>query len=305
MPGGGSTPYVLVDDRKGGKGGKKGLLRMILSIYTMVLCGLLFLTGILSLVTTHTYPFEAPLEYKTELGVKFHKPAANFTIRVFSAYLLAIAFLFLCVELKSTTILTAFAGMISPLGRGVIYLINGFLVFGLVGNWGICIGLLWMICGILHIVLGARSCRTFYEEGTVDTVAVTTSTHTVTQTCLSPFFDAHPLCFFALSHALVFWWFCLLCRQQQQRARSTRPRKRTSAAAAGRRSTQAMRTAPIARPQSEAQPAAHAHAPFAHKHQQREARTAQLTSTSKAQRKGTSTKTNLSHPTASSSQKKK
>ena len=197
MPG--ATPYVLVDDRKGGSSSKKGrLLRMILSIYTMVLCGLLFLTGILSLVTSHTYPYNSPLEYVAELGVKYNRAAANFTIRVFSAYLLGVAFLFLCVELKSTTILTAFAGMISPLGRGVIYLVTGFLVFGLVGNWGICIGILWMICGILHIVLGARSCRTFYEEGTVDTATVTTSTHTVTTTdkgLSRHFFPPAPRCF--------------------------------------------------------------------------------------------------------------
>ena len=180
MPG--ATPYVLVEERSvGGKQSKgKRIFRMALSIFTMVLCGLLFVHAILSLITTHTYPFSYPLEYGAKWGVDFRSASANFTIRVFSAYLLVISFLFLCVELKSTVVLTFFAGMISPLGRGIVYFINGLLVFGLVGNWGLVFGFFWMVCGVLHIALGARSCRTFYEEGTVDsgTTTVTSGLHT-------------------------------------------------------------------------------------------------------------------------------
>lgn len=176
MPG--ATPYVLVEERTvGGKQSKgKRIFRLALSISTMVLCGFLFIHAILSLIASHTYPFTHPLEYGAKWGVDFRQAAANFTIRVFSAYLLVISFLFLCVELKSTVVLTFAAGMISPLGRGIIYLINGLLVFGLVGNWGLVFGFLWMVCGVLHIAVGARSCRTFYEEGTVDN-GTTTVTH--------------------------------------------------------------------------------------------------------------------------------
>ena len=193
MPG--ATPYVLVEERSvGGKQSKgKRIFRLALSIFTMVLCGLLFVHAILSLIATHTHPFSYPLEYGAKWGVDFRSASANFTVRVFSAYLLVISFLFLCVELKSTVVLTFFAGMISPLGRGIVYFINGLLVFGLVGNWGLVFGFLWMVCGVLHIALGARSCRTFYEEGTVDTGSATVThglhphnaTHTLTKLTVS------------------------------------------------------------------------------------------------------------------------
>jgi len=168
MPG--ATPYVLVEDRSAGGTQSKGkrVFQLILTIVTLILSVLLFVHGVLSLIATHTNPYLEGISYEFSRGVGFYSHTANFTIRVFSAYLMIIALIFICVELKSTTVLTAIAGMISPLGRGVIYLITGFLVFGLVGNWGIFFGLLWMVCGILHIVLGARNCKNFYDEGSVD-----------------------------------------------------------------------------------------------------------------------------------------
>ena len=190
---------MLVEERSvGGKQSKgKRIFRMALSIFTMVLCGFLFIHGIMSLITTHTYPFSYPLEYGAKWGVDFRSASANFTIRVFSAYLLVISFLFLCVELKSTVVLTFFAGMISPLGRGIVYFINGLLVFGLVGNWGLVFGVLWMVCGVLHIALGARSCRTFYEEGTVDS-GTTTVTHGL------HFHPVSPVSSFVVTSCVVF-----------------------------------------------------------------------------------------------------
>jgi len=168
MPG--ATPYVLVEERSVGGNQSKGrrIFQMVLSIYTLILSALLFVHGILSLIATHSSPYTAGIEYEFSRGVGFYRHTANFTIRVFSAYLMIASLIFIAVELKSTTVLTAIAGMISPLGRGVVYLITGFLVFGLVGNWGIFFGVFWMICGILHIVLGARNCTNFYDEGTVD-----------------------------------------------------------------------------------------------------------------------------------------
>jgi len=169
MPG--ATPYVLVEERSVGGGSQskgKQIFRMILSIYTLVLSALLFADGILSLIASHSNPYTAGIEYYFPRGVGFYSHTANFTIRVFSAYLMIISLLFICVELKSTTILTAFAGMISPLGRGIIYFITGLCVFGLVGNWGIFFGVFWMICGLAHIIIGIPNCKNFYEEGSVD-----------------------------------------------------------------------------------------------------------------------------------------
>jgi len=169
MPG--ATPYVLVEERSAGgkQSGKRRLFQMILSIVTLILSGLLFVHGILSLITSHSSPYDNKgINYDWARGVGFYSYTANYTIRVFSAYLMIIALIFISVELKSTTVLTACAGMISPLGRGVIYLITGFLVFGLVGNWGICYGIMWMVCGVCHIILGARNCKNFYDEGSVD-----------------------------------------------------------------------------------------------------------------------------------------
>jgi len=141
---------------------------MILCIYALICSGLLFIQGILSLIASHTDPYDHGIEYKWTRGVDYHWHTANFTIRVFSAYMLIFAILFFAIELKSTTVLTAVAGMVSPLGRGVVYLITGFLVFGLAGNIGIILGLIWMVCGVLHIILGARNCTNFYDEGSVD-----------------------------------------------------------------------------------------------------------------------------------------
>jgi len=168
MPG--ATPYVLVEERSvGGKQSKgKRVLQLVLQIYTLILSALLFVHGILSLITTHSDPYVYGILYDFARGVGFYRHTANFTIRVFSAYLLIFSLLFIAIELKSTTILTACAGMISPLGRGVIYLITGLLVFGLVGNWGIVFGLFWMINGVLHIIMGAKNCSHFYDEGSVD-----------------------------------------------------------------------------------------------------------------------------------------
>jgi len=178
MPG--ASPYVLVEDKSVGGNTSKGrrTFQLVLQIYALILSGLLFVDGILSLIASHTNPYFYGIEYDVTRGVKFYRHTANFTIRVFSAYLLIFSLLFIFIELKSTTILTAFAGMISPLGRGIIYLLNGFLVFGLVGNFGLFFGPLWMVCGILHIVMGARNCRSFYDEGTVDngTAVVTRET---------------------------------------------------------------------------------------------------------------------------------
>jgi len=168
MPG--ATPYVLVEERSVGGSTSKGkrLFQLILRIYTLVLCVGLFAHGILSLIATHTSPYNTGINYDVNRGVSFYRYTANFTIRVFSAYLLIIALIFIAVELRSTTVLTAIAGMISPLGRGVVYLITGFLVFGLVGNWGIWFGVFWMICGVAHIILGIPNCSQFYDEGSVD-----------------------------------------------------------------------------------------------------------------------------------------
>ena len=241
MPG--ATPYVLVEERTvGGKQSKgKRIFRLALSISTMVLCGFLFIHAILSLIASHTYPFTHPLEYGAKWGVDFRQAAANFTIRVFSAYLLVISFLFLCVELKSTVVLTFAAGMISPLGRGIIYLINGLLVFGLVGNWGLVFGFLWMVCGVLHIAVGARSCRTFYEEGTVDN-GTTTVTHGLS-------FHFPPYLTQNNTH-LPFHTFPFFFQQSRQTTSLRRPRRRlarrTSAAAVVLRSVRATPTAPTA-----------------------------------------------------------
>jgi len=139
-----------------------------LNIYALIMAGSLFVSGVLSLITTHTYPYNEGIQYDMTRGVKYFRHTANFTMRVFSAYLLFFSLLFVFVELKSTIVLTAVAGMISPLGRGVIYLITGLLTFGLSGNFGLLYGPLWMVCGILHIILGFRNCSNFYDEGTVD-----------------------------------------------------------------------------------------------------------------------------------------
>lgn len=243
MPG--ATPYVLVEERTvGGKQSKgKRIFRLALSISTMVLCGFLFIHAILSLIASHTYPFTHSLEYGAKWGVDFRQAAANFTIRVFSAYLLVISFLFLCVELKSTVVLTFAAGMISPLGRGIIYLINGLLVFGLVGNWGLVFGFLWMVCGVLHIAVGARSCRTFYEEGTVDN-GTTTVTHGLS------FHFPPPPTSLKTTHTFLFTHFHFFFQQSRQTTSLRRPRRRlarrTSAAAVARRSVRATPTAPTA-----------------------------------------------------------
>jgi len=179
MPG--ATPYVLVEERNVSTKTSKPrkIFQLVLCITTLVLSGLLFIHGILSLITTHSHPYTGGIEYDVTRGVHYHYRTANFSIRVLSAYFMIIAFLFVCIELKSTTILTAFAGMASPLGRGVIYFIVGLLVFGTVGNWGIIFGLLWMLNGIAHIVLGARNCRSFYDEGTIDTGAAVVTTSEV------------------------------------------------------------------------------------------------------------------------------
>jgi len=167
MPG--ATPYVLVEEGSAGNESKgRRTFRMILSIYTLILSGLLFVDGILSLIACHTNPYTHGIDYYFPRGIYYYGHTAVFTLRVFSAYLMIFALLFLCIEFKSTTVLTAVAGIISPLGRGVVYLITGFLVFGLFGNLGIFFGVAWMICVILHIILGARNCTNFYDEGSVD-----------------------------------------------------------------------------------------------------------------------------------------
>jgi len=173
MPG--ATPYVLVEERSvGGKQSKgRHLFRVILSIISMVFSGVLFVHGVLSLVASHSPNFDHAIEYSISRGVLFWRHTANFSIRVLSAYFLIMAILFFCVELKSTTILTAFAGMVSPLGRGVVYTITGLLVFGTVGNWGLIFGTCYVLLGICHIAIGFRSCRTFYEEGSVDNGSAT------------------------------------------------------------------------------------------------------------------------------------
>jgi len=174
MPG--ATPYVLVEERNGSKMSKgRKIFALVLCISALVLSGLLFVHGIMSLIATHSHYFYYGPIYSFQRGIDFERNTANFSIRVISAYMLLFAFLFICVELRSTTILTAFAGMISPLGRGVVYLITGLIVFGTVGNWGIIYGLLWMICGIGHIVFGLRNCRNFYDEGTVDSSSAVAS----------------------------------------------------------------------------------------------------------------------------------
>lgn len=177
MPG--ATPYVLVEERSaGGKAsGGRRKFQVVLSILALIMSAILFIHGILSLITSHAYPFQAKgAEYEFTRGVHFYSHTANFSIRVLSAYFMIISLLFICIELKSTTILTAFAGMVSPLGRGFIYIITGLLVFGTVGNWGIIYGVLWAVLGICHIVLGARNCRNFYEDGTIDNGTATVST---------------------------------------------------------------------------------------------------------------------------------
>jgi len=173
MPG--ATPYVLVEERSVGGNNSKARrqFQMILSIVTMVLSAVLFVHGVLSLITTHSSPYNEGIHYSFSRGVQFERHTANFTMRVLSAYFMIFALLFICVELKSTTVLTAFAGMVSPLGRGVIYLLTGLLVFGTVGNWGLIFGSLWIINGITHIALGARNCRNFYDEGTIDNGSAT------------------------------------------------------------------------------------------------------------------------------------
>jgi len=179
MPG--ATPYVLVEERSVGGSQTKGrrIFGLFLCIFALVLSCVLFVHGILSLITSHTYPYDQPLTYAFERGVKFYNHTANFTIRVLSAYFMIIALLFVTFELKSTTMLTPFAGMVSPLGRGVIYMLTGFLVFGTVGNWGLIFGSLWILCGLLHVIFGVRNCRNFYDEGTVDAGTATISRSTV------------------------------------------------------------------------------------------------------------------------------
>jgi len=169
MPG--ATPYVLVEERSVGSNQSKGrrIFALICQIYAIVLSALLFVDGILSLIASHSYPYGGKLSYPSWVGVRYYGYTAVFSIRVLSAYLMIFSVMFICIELKSTTLLTPFAGMISPLGRGVVYTIVALLVFGLAGNFGILYGIFWLICGILHIVLGARNCTQFYDEGTVDT----------------------------------------------------------------------------------------------------------------------------------------
>jgi len=177
MPG--ATPYVLVEERSaGGKvDGRRRKFQIVLSIVAIVMSSILFIHGILSLITTHSYPYTAKgAEYAWARGVQFYSHTANFSMRILSAYFMIISLLFISIELKSTTVLTAFAGMVSPLGRGVVYTIVGFLVFGTVGNWGIIYGVFWIVLGICHIVLGARNCRNFYDEGTIDNGSATVST---------------------------------------------------------------------------------------------------------------------------------
>jgi len=178
MPG--ATPYVLVEERSVGGNVSKGrrIFGLVLNIAALVLSAGLFICGILSLIASHTHSFEGDLHYDGDRGVKFHKETANFSIRVLSGYFLILSLLFIAIELKSTTVLTAFAGMISPLGRGVIYLIVGLLVFGTVGNFGIIFGLLWMILAVAHIVYGARNCTQFYDEGSVDNGSATVTRST-------------------------------------------------------------------------------------------------------------------------------
>jgi len=173
MPG--ATPYVLVEERSVGGNTSKGrrTFQVVLSIVTMVLSCILFVHGVLSLITTHTNPYNQGIQYSFSRGVQFERHTANFTMRVLSAYFMIFALLFICVEVKSTTILTAFAGMVSPLGRGIVYLLCGLLVFGTVGNWGLIFGSLWIINGIVHIIFGARNCRNFYDEGTIDNGSAT------------------------------------------------------------------------------------------------------------------------------------
>jgi len=175
-----ATPYVLVEERGGTTSTQRRIFSTVLCIVSLVLSGLLFVHGILSLIATHTSHWTAGIEYSFSRGVQFYDHTANFTIRVFSAYMMLIALLIFCIEFKSTTILTAFAGMVSPLGRGVIYVLIGLLVFGTVGNWGIIFGCLWAVNGICHIVLGARNCCNFYDDGMVDTGSATVTKSTVT-----------------------------------------------------------------------------------------------------------------------------
>jgi len=166
----GSSPYVHVEDQSvGGSSSKfRRIVLSILNVFALILSITLFACGILSLIASHTYPFDEKISYDITRGVKYYRHTAIFSIRVLSAYLLFFALLFIFVELKSTIILTAVAGMISPLGRGVVYLITGLLTFGLAGNFGLLYGPLWMLCGILHIIVGFRNCANFYDEGTVD-----------------------------------------------------------------------------------------------------------------------------------------
>jgi len=176
MPG--ATPYVLVEERSvgGSQSAGRRKFQMILSLVTIVFSCILFIHGILSLITTHKDPYTQGVEYHYTRGISFYGHTANFSIRILSAYFMLFALLFICVELKSTTILTAFAGMVSPLGRGIVYLITGILVFGTVGNWGLVFGTLWIAIGVTHIVLGARNCRNFYDEGTIDNGGATVTT---------------------------------------------------------------------------------------------------------------------------------
>jgi len=167
------TPYVLVEEPSGTTGGRtesKNVVRFrgAVSIFTMVLCLLLFITCILALCAIHTWPYTyRRLHYDTEEGVKYNVYNACFSISVLCVYLMIASLLIVGVELKSTTILTPFAALVSPLGRGVLYFLIGFLVFGLAANMGFYVGLMWMINGILHMALGYRSFRSFYYEGTV------------------------------------------------------------------------------------------------------------------------------------------
>jgi len=179
MPG--ATPYVLVEEKSvgGNQSAGRRKFQLFLTIFALLCSAMLFVDGILSLIATHSNPYyiSEGVHYDIKTGIGFNRYTANLSIRVLSAYLMLFAILFIFIELKSTTILTPFAGMISPLGRGVVYFIVGLLVFGLVGNLGLFFGVLWMINGVLHIVFGARNCRNFYDEGTVDNgTAVVTKT---------------------------------------------------------------------------------------------------------------------------------
>lgn len=150
-----------------------------LKVFTVFLCVTLVATAIFGFISIRP---GGAITYDADDGVGYVANNAFFTLNVLCAYLILLALMILAAEFASTAVLNVFAGLISPLGRGIVYILVGLLVFGLAGIWGFITGILWMLDGVLHVAVGYRSFIVFYSSDDVADGGGSSSSHHTTRT---------------------------------------------------------------------------------------------------------------------------